>query len=114
MAESIQFEGANRHFVTPLLAPEDHFNGIEPMWGFTNGVLTFTRWELTPDEIMEIAKTGEIWMAVRCGPRPMQPHWVGSLSFIKRACADFGGLWGRFRRRPRSPDPGQSRPREPA
>jgi hypothetical protein len=94
MATSIKFEGINRHFQTPPENPEeDGPFGPAPMWGFSNGVVTFTRWRLSPDELDEGLWTGEVWLAVRCGQRPMQPHWLGSLGWIKQACSDFGGLW---------------------
>lgn len=107
MAESIEFEGINRQFQTPVENPEEDgpFLNLPPMWGYNNGTLTFTRWQLTPEEIMEIAKTGEVWLAVRTGTRPMQPHWLGSLSFIKERCSDFGGLWRvRSRKAPTTDD----------
>lgn len=94
MAESIQFDGMNRHFQTPPADPEvDLLSGAPDMFGYNNGVLTFTRWKLSSEEMEEIIRTGEIWLAVRTGTRPIQPHWLGSLSFIKQACADFGRLW---------------------
>jgi hypothetical protein len=94
MAVSIEFDGINRRYETPPENPdEDRIALSPPMFGYSNGILAFTRWKLSPEELTEIAKTGEVWLAVRCGRRPMQPHWLGSLSHIKQACADFGGLW---------------------
>lgn len=94
MADSIEFDGMNRRYETsPVNPEEDGSLGDPPMFAYTNGVVAFTRWKLSAEELAEIAETGEVWLAVRSGKRPMQPHWVGSLAFIKRACADLGGLW---------------------
>ena len=92
MAKCIPFEGHNRRFEVPLQAG-DLLPSMLPMFGYNNKVLTFTRWKLTEAELEEINRTGEIWMAARTGARPMQPHWLGSLSWIKFCCAEMGGLW---------------------
>lgn len=113
MGKSIEFNGMNRHFVSPI---DNAFDGTFDqvrMWGYSNGITTFTKWELTPDEIMEIAKTGHVWLAVRCGKRPMQPHWLGSERFIRYMFTDQGGLWDRVRRK-LLPKPKPSGDPEPA
>jgi hypothetical protein len=104
---SIQFEGMNREYITPPenLAEDGPDNGKPNMWGFNNGVISYTRWKLSPEEIAEIVRSGEVWMAARVGTRAMQPHWVGSLSFIKRACADFGKMWNPGRKPQMLPAP---------
>jgi acyl-ACP thioesterase len=102
MAECIPFDGINKHFVPPHM-PEEEF-GPHPrpqMWGYSNGIVTYTRWELTPEEVMEIAKTGEVWIVSRNGKEAQRPTWVGSRSTIKQMCADFGRLWKR--RQPQVP-----------
>ena len=105
MAESIPFDGYNKHFVPKPAAAGDE-RGICPtmgtdMFGYDNGVVCYTRWELTPDEVMEIAKTGEAWIASRNGKLAQRPTWVGSRTTIKQMCADFGKMWKR--RRPTVP-----------
>jgi hypothetical protein len=96
MAESIPFEGANRRLVSPMHEPEvDLINDKPDMFGFNNGIITYTRWQLTPEEITEIAKTGEVWVATRDGVNPMRPTWVGSFSTIKEMCLGYGRFWKR-------------------
>lgn len=93
MARSIRFDGINRHFVTPLDDPADHDNGKPDIFGYQNGIITYSCWQLTPEELAEINRTGQVWMAVRNGEQPMRPTWMGSLSSIKRQCLDFGRFW---------------------
>lgn len=93
MAKAIPFDGYNRLFEMPPYDADDKFPAMQPAPGYNTAVLTFTRWKLSPEELEEINRTGEVWMACRTGRRPMQPHWLGSLSYIKWACAELGGLW---------------------
>ena len=97
MAEAVMFAGANRIFE---LQTDDPLPVMAPMPAYVGQALTYTCWKLSPEELEEINRTGEVWMAARCGQRPIQPHWVGSLKFIKWACTDLGG----FIRLPRHPD----------
>ena len=98
MAECIEFTGINRHFNSPLAEPEiDLIQDKPDLYAFNNGIITYTRWRLSPEEIMEIAKTGEVWLAVRNGAQPMRPTWLGSMSNVMRSCLDYGRPW----RRPR-------------
>ena len=97
MAISVPFDGHNRHFSTPV-DPDDVIHGKEDMFGFQNGIITYSCWKLTPAELAEIARTGEVWMAVRNGADPMRSTWMGSLSSIKRACLDYGPFWKRRQR----------------
>jgi hypothetical protein len=96
MAKCVTFDGANRHFLAiPMEKGDFGLNPQPEMFGFSNGIITYSRWKLTPEEAAEIAKTGEVWIAVRCGQRPMQAHWLGSISTIKAQCLDFGRFWKR-------------------
>lgn len=104
MSESLPFDGYNRRFEMPPYHEGDTLPAANPMFGYNNRVVTFTRWKLSARELEEITRTGEVWMASRTGIRPMQPHWVGSLSYIKYVCAEMGGLWGRSKNRPQKDD----------
>lgn len=90
MAEAIEFPGVNRVYEKPPSDADDMIPNMAPIPAFQGNVVTYTCWKLSEREIEEINRTGEVWMAVRCGQRPMQPHWVGSLGFIKWACAEMG------------------------
>lgn len=93
MAESVPFKGVNRIFEIDPKHSEGNMPSMLPMHGYQGNVLTYTCWKLSPEELEEINRTGEVWLAARCGPRAMQPHWLGSLSFIKWACAEMGKMW---------------------
>jgi hypothetical protein len=93
MAISKRFPGANRVYEMKPYEEGDKFPAMRPMTAYSNPVASFTRWQLSPEEIEEVIRTGEVWMVCRNGERPMQPHWVGSLGYIKWACSDLGGLW---------------------
>lgn len=101
MAEAIPFDGYNRMFEMAPYDEGDPWPAMKPMPGYNSEVLTFTRWKLSDDELAEVNRTGEVWMAARTGRRPIQPHWLGSLSYIKWACAELGGLW----KKPKSTEP---------
>jgi hypothetical protein len=96
MAKSIEFDGYNKHMVNPMAEPEvDRIHGKGDMFGFSNGIITYTRWQLTPEEITQIAKTGEVWIAERTGNKIMRQHWVGSFHSIRQQCLDYGRFWKR-------------------
>lgn len=104
MAKSIEFTGINRIYSAPL-EEGDEIPACDPMFAFNNGAISMTRWKLSDEELAEINRTGEVWLAVRSGRRPMQPHWLGSMSDMKRKCLDFaGGIWFRWPvKRPNGP-----------
>lgn len=104
MAESIEFKGVNRLFEMRPYDEEDGLSPMEPIPAFQGTVITYTCWRPSEEEMEEINRTGEVWMAVRSGSRPIQPHWLGSLSFIKRACAGMGSIWNPDRPIPPPPE----------
>jgi len=93
MAEAVSFAGVNRLFEMQPYHEGDQLSPMLPMPAFQGNVLTYTCWKPSEKEMQEIIRTGEIWLAVRCGSRPMQPHWLGSLSHVKSSCAGMGNMW---------------------
>lgn len=94
MATSVQFHGMNRCYAAvPEIQGEPA--RFPDMFAFNNGIMTYSCWRPSPAEIAEIARTGEIWMAVRNGPQAMRTTFVGSRSNIRRDCAELGRLWAR-------------------
>jgi hypothetical protein len=94
MAESIPFDGFNRRYVTPM-HEGDVINSVPDMFGYTNDIVTYTRWKLTPEELAEIAATGEVWLVSRNGKGSMRPTWVGSARSILLQCLSQGRIWNR-------------------
>lgn len=89
MASPVQFAGANLR----LLPPEGAEN-VQEMSTFTNGVCVVSCWQLEPDEIAAIVKSGCVWLTVLSG-QTAPPVFVGSESAVRGVVVDFGPVWQR-------------------
>lgn len=93
MATSVPFNPNNKIYERPLDEGEEIGN-TGPLYAYNNGVLSMTCWQLSPEELEEVCKTGQVWLAVRTANRAMRPTWLGSYLEMKRQTLDFaGGIW---------------------
>jgi len=90
MAEAIQFSGANML----LRAPAAMRESVNDLWAFTNGKCSVSCWQLSPDEIEEVARTGKIFLSVFSGSS-QPPVVLGSEESVRAVVADSGGVWKR-------------------
>lgn len=85
MADNYPFPGANKVFSDP--------HGVHPdTWTFFNGMTAFSRWKLSPEELEEINRTGEVCLAQLLGKNvPMATTFVGSERNVRIATMDIIG-----------------------
>lgn len=91
MASPVQFDGAN----TLMRAPDGAEN-VQDMYVFRNAHAAVSCWELSPEEIAEISRTGKVFLSVLMGGA-QPPVYVGSEDAVRSVVVDFGPVW------PRSP-----------
>lgn len=85
MAENHAFAGANKIFSDPHGERPDIFT-------FFNGMTAFSRWKLSPEELEEINRTGEVCLAQMLGKNvPMAQTFVGSEKNVRVATMDIIG-----------------------
>lgn len=89
MGFPVQFEGAN----VLLRAPEGAEN-VSDMHTFTNGMCSVSCWELSPEELAEVNRTGRVYLSVFSG-RTQPPVFVGDEATVRSVVVDFGGVWRR-------------------
>lgn len=87
MATSVDFQGTN----TRLLGGADD---VEDMTVFRNGKCVVSCWQLTPEELEEVKRTGMVWLSVFSGPTS-PPVCVGSEEIIRDLVGRYGGAWPR-------------------
>ncbi len=85
MAYGVNFTGSN----VTLKAPHGR-DDVSDLHIFRNRGMVVSCWELEPEEIAEVAKTGRIFLSVM-GPT-MAPSFVGTESVMRSFTADFGVL----------------------
>ena len=77
MAEPIDFPQAN----CTLGAPVGDEENVAPLRVFTDGKQCASVWKLTPEEVQEVLRTGEIRVNVLfAGTQPPIYVWVGPLA----------------------------------
>lgn len=89
MGQPVKFEGAN----VRLLPPEGSEN-IQEMATYTNGLCSVSCWELSAEEMEEVARTGRIFISIFSG-RSQPPVFVGSEDTVRSVVVDYGGVWKR-------------------
>lgn len=87
MGYAVDFPGTNMM----LGAPQGSEN-VEPMRTFTNGHCSVSCWELNPEELAEVNRTGRIFISVLSG-RTQPPVFVGSEGVMRGFLVDYGGTW---------------------
>ena len=91
MGAPTHFEGAN----VLMKAPQGAEN-VQDMFVFRNVHACVSCWELSPDEIAEINRTGRVYLSVLMGG-VQPPVFLGSEDTVRSVVIDFGPIW------PRSP-----------
>lgn len=89
MAQAVDFSGSNRL----LRAPQGAEN-VSDLHTFTNGHCSVSCWELAPEELAEISRTGRIYVSIFSG-QSQPPVFVGSEDNVRSVVVDFGGVWKR-------------------
>lgn len=90
MGRPVSFPGANRTLGPPAGADEISVSAM-PIFG--NGAHCVSCWELDPDEIAEVLRTGRVFLTVVSGPS-QPPVYVGCEEDTRRLVADWG-VWRR-------------------
>ena len=85
MGEAVEFKGFNCR----LHGAEN----VGEMPVFRNGVTSTSCWELAPEELVEIIRTGRVYVAVMFG-KTQPPVYVGSETAVRAMTADYG-VWKR-------------------
>lgn len=93
MAYAVDFEGSN----IVLRAPEGR-DDVSDLHVMRNRGMVVSCWELEPQEVEEIIRTGRIFLSIM-GPT-MAPAFVGTGEVMRDFTAEYGVL-------PRQPDPTQ-------
>lgn len=87
MGSPVQFDGAN----VVMRAPEGADN-VQDMYVFRTRHSCVSCWQLTPEELAEINRTGTVFLSVLTGGI-QPPVYVGSESSARGVMIDFGPIW---------------------
>ena len=90
MATAVEFAGANR----VLRAPAGHEETVSDLHTFNNGNCSVSCWQLSPEEVAEIQRTGRIYLSVWFG-QTQPPVFVGGEEEVRSVVVDYGGVWRR-------------------
>lgn len=88
MGIPVDFVGSNLE-----LHPPAGRDDIRPMRTFTNGNVSVSCWELTESEVMEILRTGKVFVSCFSG-RTQPPIFVGGRQEVRDLIAEYGGAFG--------------------
>jgi hypothetical protein len=92
MADNYAFDGANKVFTDREQMESGEDLGRPDMFVFFNGLTAFSRWRLSPAELEEINRTGEIVLAQLLGGNNKMPQtFVGSEKNVAIATMDLVG-----------------------
>lgn len=86
MAQAVDFKGKNR-----TLLPPPGAENVAAIPAFNNGICTVTCWELSEEEIAEIIRTKQVFLAVMYG-HTTPPVFLGSRDAVREVVADYG-VW---------------------
>lgn len=89
MARAVDFEGSNKVIHAPP-GRED----VNDLHTFVNGTAIVSAWQLDPDELKEVTRTGRVFLSSLSG-LTLFPVFVGSETEVRRMVADYGKVWGR-------------------
>jgi hypothetical protein len=91
MADAINFPGSNFTFT----APPDR-DDVRDLHTFRQpeGPCNVSCWQLRPDELDEVARTGCVFLSVMSGLH-FYPAFVGSESVVRSVVVDYGKVWDR-------------------
>lgn len=74
----VEFEFMNKMLVAPRGQPD-----VMPLPIFTDGVQSVSCWELPPEHLEEVKKTGKIWIGIVSGVT-QPPLWVSGTCPIQK------------------------------
>ena len=83
MSRPVPFTGCNLR----LVAPEGR-DDVEPLDAFTNGNCIVTCWELSPEEMQSVQRTGRVWLTTM-GNR-FAPAFVGDEKAVRDVVSGYG------------------------
>lgn len=86
MAEAVRFDGAN----AVLRAPPGQEETCNDLHVFRNRRMVVSCWQLTSDEMAEVARTGRIYLSVAGPTHP--PLYVATESEMRAFTAEYGLL----------------------
>lgn len=91
MADAINFPGSNFTFTAP---PER--DDVRDLHTFRQpeGPCNVSCWQLRPEELDEVARTGCVFLSVMSGLH-FYPAFVGSESVVRSVVVDYGKVWDR-------------------
>lgn len=91
MADAVKFRGSNFTFT----APPDR-DDVRDLHTFRQhgGPCNVSCWELRPDELDEVIRTGKVFLSVMSG-MSFYPAFVGSESVVRSVVVDYGKVWDR-------------------
>ena len=91
MAYAVDFAGSNFTFK----APEDRAD-VSDLHTFRQrgGPCNVSCWQLTPEEIDEVNRTGRIFLSVMSG-QIFYPVFLGSEAQVRSVVVDYGPVWER-------------------
>ncbi len=87
MGRGVNFDGSNKVYG----APEGR-DDVAPLHVFANDACIVSCWELTPEELVEINRTGRVFLSSFSG-RTLFPVFVGSERVVASVVADYGPIW---------------------
>lgn len=87
MARAVPFPGSNFYLGAPRGA-----DNVEGMPTFTNGNCSVSCWELTEDELAEVARSKRIFISVLSG-KTQPPVFLAPESVMRGFLVDYGGTW---------------------
>lgn len=93
MAHAVDFPGSNFKFTAPE-GREDV--GDLHTFRQPNGPCNVSCWQLTPEELEEVNRTGRVFLSVLSG-RMFFPAFVGSEEECRKIAVDYGQVWDRGR-----------------
>lgn len=87
MAQAVDFPGSNM-----ILKAPDGVENVSDLHTYTNGACSVSCWQLSPEELAEVARTGRIYLSVFSG-RSQPPVFVGGEGEVRGLVVDYGGVW---------------------
>lgn len=88
MASAVDFKGAN----LTLTAAKGDEDRVREMKAFFNGNTTVSCWELSPEELEEVSRTGKVFVSILSG-KTFFPMFVGNSESVRALVVDTGATF---------------------
>lgn len=90
MSYPVPWHGSNKILKSPKGTMQEQVQNLSI---FTNDVVCVSRWQLSPEAVEEIIKTGGlIFISVMSG-QTQPPIFVGSENEVREVAVDYGPVW---------------------